>query len=178
MECVSVLGFSNNTRCAATTTSWKTQGQGTVLKDHQAQRIQSEHKWFLLCTSLFPLISQCFMLCQSIAEGPVPSMGPHTSHQNTPSYMVSPRNTLDIKAITDGRGLCSCSHVLLIKYVQALWTRSRCKCIFDITQHDNFFGVTEMQSIQINLSAETISLFLRICTLHLLQPRALPVPWS
>lgn len=61
---------------------------------------------------------------------------------------------------------------------EALWTCSRCKLIFDITQHDNFFRVAETQSIQINLSAETISLFIRICTLHLLRPRALPEPWS
>lgn len=34
--CVSILGFSNNTRCATTTTLLgKHRGQGTVLKDHQ-----------------------------------------------------------------------------------------------------------------------------------------------
>lgn len=43
--------------------------QGVVLKDHQVQRIQSKHKWFLLYTSLSLLTYQCFVLCQSITEG-------------------------------------------------------------------------------------------------------------
>lgn len=87
---------------------------------------------------------------------------------------MSPRSTAGIKGTRAEESV----QLLPCPANWVLRTRSRREHIFDITQHDNSSRVTEMQSIQINLNAETTSLFIRICTLHLLRPRALSAPWS
>lgn len=154
--------FSNIIRCAI-----------TALLDTWAETIKSREYNQTINGSSSALLF-FLVISQWCARGSSAQCGSSNSHQITQGYGMSPRNTLGIKATVDWRGLCSCSR-------PANWvprTRSRRKHIFDITQHDNFSRVTERQSIQINLTAETISLFIRICTLHLLRPRALSAPWS
>lgn len=128
-------------------------------RDHQVQRIQSKHKWFLLCTSLFPRHLPVF---NAVPEGAVPSVGLQTGTKTPEAMRCHPGTPRALKP----HGLRRSVQLLPCPANWALRTRSRRKHIFDITQHDNFSRVREMQSIQINLNAETISLFIRICTCY------------